>query len=105
MPEYKGYWIALVELAEVRDRLQIGLGLDQLLGAAMQEPDMRITAFRQVAAEAHHLGLVTGVTVHTFNRWQWAAAEFVSETAGRFAIDALAVKYGDGAPPLRMRPV
>jgi CO/xanthine dehydrogenase Mo-binding subunit len=53
-----------------------------------------------VAKEAHRLGLITGVTVHTFNRWQWAEAEFDIIGMGRqkFAVDALAVKYGDGAP-------
>ncbi|WP_119268695.1 xanthine dehydrogenase family protein molybdopterin-binding subunit [Taklimakanibacter deserti] len=59
--------------------------------------------FAQVAAEAHTQGLVTGVTVHTFNRWQWAEAEFDIQGAGRrrLPIDALAVKYGDGAPAER----
>ena len=56
--------------------------------------------FADVAAEAHAQGLVTGVTVHTFNRWQWAEAEFDIAGAGRhrLPVDALAVKYGDGAP-------
>jgi CO/xanthine dehydrogenase Mo-binding subunit len=42
---------------------------------------------------------VTGVAVHTFNRWAWATAEF--EVDGRplkGAIDALSVRWGDGAP-------
>ncbi|MDH6232171.1 CO/xanthine dehydrogenase Mo-binding subunit [Mesorhizobium soli] len=53
-----------------------------------------------VAAEAHRLGLITGVTVHTFNRWQWTEAEFDIPGVGhrKMAIDALALKYGDGAP-------
>lgn len=56
-----------------------------------------------VAAEAHRQGLVTGVTVHSFNRWQWAEAEFDIPGAGRhkLPVDALAVKHGDGAPPDR----
>ena len=56
-------------------------------------------SFEAVAAEAHRLRLVTGVTVHTFNRWQWTEAEFDIPNAGRvrLPIDALAVKYGDGA--------
>jgi CO/xanthine dehydrogenase Mo-binding subunit len=56
--------------------------------------------FAEIAKEAHRLGLVTGVTVHTFNRWQWAEAEFDVAGAGRrkLAVDALALKYGDGAP-------
>jgi CO/xanthine dehydrogenase Mo-binding subunit len=55
--------------------------------------------FAQVAAEAHRLGLVTGVTVHTFNRWQWSEAEFDLPDLGRVRrpIDALAVRYGEGA--------
>ena len=56
-------------------------------------------AFETVAAEAHRLGLVTGVTVHSFNRWQWATAEFHMPGGERvqLAADALAVRYGDGA--------
>lgn len=59
--------------------------------------------FAEVAAEAHAQGLVTGVTLHTFNRWQWAEAEFDIQGAGRhrLPIDALAVRYGDGAPAER----
>jgi CO/xanthine dehydrogenase Mo-binding subunit len=56
-----------------------------------------------LAAKAHELGVLTGACVHTFNRWQWAEAEFDLPGAGRvrLPIDALAVKYGDGAPPAR----
>ena len=44
----------IVEPVEIRDRLQIGLGLDQLLGAAMQEPDMRVDAVDNLAVELEH---------------------------------------------------
>ena len=59
--------------------------------------------FEAVAAEAHRLGLVTGVTVHTFNRWQWATADFDVPGLERvhLAVDALAVRYGEGATPER----
>ncbi|RFB80691.1 xanthine dehydrogenase family protein molybdopterin-binding subunit [Methylovirgula sp. 4M-Z18] len=79
-----------------RDELRLAQG-------AINAAGMQPLPFAAVAAEAHRLGLVTGVTVHTFNRWQWAEAEFDVEGAGhhRFAIDALAVKYGDGAAPER----
>lgn len=56
-------------------------------------------AFERVAAKAHEMGMITGVSVHAFNRWLWAEAEF--EVPGvrrmRMPIDALAVKYGRGA--------
>ncbi|MFS8050337.1 xanthine dehydrogenase family protein molybdopterin-binding subunit [Rhizobium sp. BR 314] len=89
-----------------------GIGGGQIAPEAVRRRDLRLAGgivnaaglqpltFAEVAAEAHRQGLVTGVTVHTFNRWQWAEAEFDLGTLGqhRFAIDALAVRYGDGAP-------
>ena len=44
----------VVEAVEIRDRLQVGLLLDQLLGAAMQQADMRIDAFDDFAVELEH---------------------------------------------------
>ncbi|WP_029002704.1 xanthine dehydrogenase family protein molybdopterin-binding subunit [Azorhizobium doebereinerae] len=69
------------------------------LTAAGLEP----LSFERLAEAAHRLGLVTGVSVHTFNRWQWAQATFDVPTVGMttFPVDALSVRYGDGAPPER----
>src|SRR5262249_51543904 len=39
----------VIETVEIRDRLQISLRFDQLLGAAMQETDMRINALDDLA--------------------------------------------------------
>ena len=44
----------VVEPVEIADRLQVGLVLDQLLGAAMQEADMRIDALDNLAVELEH---------------------------------------------------
>ena len=44
----------VIEPVEIRDRLQIGLLLDQLFGAAMQETDMRIDARDDLAVELQH---------------------------------------------------
>ena len=48
----------VVEPVEIRHRLQVGLVLDQLLGAAMQQADMRIAALDDLAVhledEAQH---------------------------------------------------
>ncbi|MGP0083652.1 MAG: xanthine dehydrogenase family protein molybdopterin-binding subunit [Steroidobacteraceae bacterium] len=72
--------------------------------------DGRLTAggleplsFAQLATAANALGLITGVSVHSFNRWQWAEAIFDVPTVGamRLTLDALAVRYGDGAPAAR----
>ncbi|MUT27283.1 MULTISPECIES: molybdopterin cofactor-binding domain-containing protein [Mesorhizobium] len=54
----------------------------------------------QLAAVAHKLGLVTGVSIHVFNRWQWAEAVFDVPNVGvlRLPADALSVRYGQGAP-------
>ena len=44
----------VVEPVEIRDRLQIGFVLDQLLGAAMQQTDMRIDALNDFAVKLQH---------------------------------------------------
>ena len=44
----------IIEPVEIRDRLQIGLLLDQLFGAAMQQADMRIDALDHFAIELEH---------------------------------------------------
>lgn len=71
----------------------------RLTGGMVNAGGMPPLAFEAVAAEAHRLGLPCGVTVHTFNRWQWTEAEFDVPDRGRLrmAIDALALRYGEGA--------
>ena len=44
----------VVEAVEVADGLQVGLVLDQLLGAAVQEADVRIDALHHLAVELQH---------------------------------------------------
>src|SRR6185437_9943820 len=44
----------VIEPVEIRYRLRIGLGLDQLLGAAMQQADMRIDALDHLTVELEH---------------------------------------------------
>jgi hypothetical protein len=44
----------IVEAVEIGHRLQIGLVLDQLLGAAMQQADMRIDALDDLAVQFEH---------------------------------------------------
>jgi CO/xanthine dehydrogenase Mo-binding subunit len=52
----------------------------------------------RLAREAHARGLVVGATVHAFNRWQWAEADFeVDGASQRFPVDGLSVRYGDSA--------
>ena len=62
---------------------------------------MSTLSFNQIAKKAHEMGLMTGVAVHCFSRWEWAKAEFELPGVGSrmLMVDALAVKYGDGAPP------
>src|SRR3974377_348335 len=53
----------VVEAVEIGQRLEIGLMLDQLLGAAVEQPDMRIEAFDDLAVELEH------ETQHAMSRW------------------------------------
>jgi CO/xanthine dehydrogenase Mo-binding subunit len=64
---------------------------------ALNVPGLPPLDLRQLAAEAHASGLVTGATVHAFNRWQWAQADFeVDDAALRLPIDGLSVRRGAG---------
>jgi CO/xanthine dehydrogenase Mo-binding subunit len=59
-------------------------------------------AFKRLARKAHELGLVTGASVHGFNRWSWATGEFeINGRREQVPLDAMAVKYGDGADAAR----
>jgi len=50
----------------------------------------------RLAARAHKLALVTGVVAHTFNRWQWAEADFAVDGQNhRRALDGLAVRHAE----------
>jgi CO/xanthine dehydrogenase Mo-binding subunit len=45
--------------------------------------------FAQLAKKAHDMGLVTGASVHGFNRWSWAEADFVIDgVRERLPLDA-----------------
>ncbi len=58
--------------------------------------------YEQLVKKAHELGLVTGATVHVFNRWQWTEAEFeILGNVVRIPLDGLSVHYGDGADKTR----
>ena len=61
---------------------------------------MSTLSFEQIAKKAHEMGLITGVAVHCFSRWQWTTADFEIPGFGmrNLAMDALAVRYGEGAP-------
>ncbi len=77
-----------VELADLR------IGPDGLGGGGMTP-----IPFEVLAKKAHEMGLITGVAVHAYSSWQWARADFDIPTIGNvnLPLDALAVKYGDGA--------
>ena len=44
----------VVEPVEIGDRLGVGLRLDQLLGAAVEQPDMRVDPLDDLAVELQH---------------------------------------------------
>jgi CO/xanthine dehydrogenase Mo-binding subunit len=78
----------------------LGPGDLRVANGKLAAGDLEPLDLRALAAKAHDTGAVTAACVHAFNRRGWAEAEFDLPGAGRvhLPIDALAVKYGDGAP-------
>ena len=104
----EGLWPAAVDL------WKRGYGGGQFAALSIRREDARwvdgkLTAgglapldIGAIVKRAYALGLVTGATVHTFNRWQWAEAEFpIDANPGaatqRLPLDAVSLRYGDGA--------
>lgn len=71
----------------------------RFVGGRLTAAGLEPLTFERLAATADRLGLITAVSVHTFNRWQWAEAGFDVPTIGRIRLpaDALSVRYGAGA--------
>lgn len=60
---------------------------------------MQPLSLARLAAQAHSMGLVVGVVVHGFNRWQWAEADFrIGNQSERLALDGLALCFGGQRP-------
>lgn len=50
----------------------------------------------QIVAKAFEMGLATGAVVHTFNRWQWAEADFpLAGDDARLPLDGIALRWGE----------
>lgn len=59
---------------------------------------MQPLSLQALAQKAHAMQLVTGAVGHTFNRWQWAEADFdILGTSARRPLDALAVRLGSAS--------
>jgi CO/xanthine dehydrogenase Mo-binding subunit len=64
---------------------------------ALTAPGMKELGVRELAAQAHASGLVTGATVHAFNRWRWAEADFeINGRTARLPLDGLSLRNGEG---------
>lgn len=64
----------------------------------LSEAGLEALSLERLAHKAHELGLVTGATVHVFNRWQWSEADFeINGTLTRLPLDGLSLRYGAGA--------
>lgn len=96
-----GLWPAALAIWARSGRAELGalksedaLWRDGYLTVKGREP----LPLTRLAQEAHARGLVVGAAVHGFNRWQWAEADFTVDGASvRVSVDALSVRYGDGA--------
>jgi len=53
--------------------------------------------YQRIVEKAYDMGLPTGVTVHVFNRWRWAEADFaLNGQTVRLPLDGLSLRKGEG---------
>lgn len=58
----------------------------------------------QLVQRMYEIQSVTGAAVHSFNRWQWAEADYaIGKSSARFPLDGVSVRYGVGIGPLPNR--
>ena len=78
--------------------LSVEVGEARFVDGKLSAGGLEPLGFERLFAAARAQGLVTAVSVHTFNRWEWAEAEFDVPGAGivRLPADALSVRTGDG---------
>ena len=57
---------------------------------------MEPLSFERLAKKAHEMGLVTGVMLHAYNRWEWSTAKFrLDGTDWSGAFDSLAIRQAN----------
>jgi len=70
---------------------------------------MEALPMAMLAKTAYEMGFATGATVHVFNRWQWAEADWDlgDGVTQRLPVDGIALRYGKGgaATPAAAAPV
>jgi CO/xanthine dehydrogenase Mo-binding subunit len=94
-----GLWPAALELWSIPpDDVRAALFEDaRWLDGQLTFAGMPALSLRDIAAQAHESGHVTGAMAHGFSRWAWAAARFrVGDAAWTADIDALALRRGAG---------
>ena len=65
---------------------------------------MSVLSLEQLTQKAYQMGGVTGATVHVFNRWQWAEADFtLNGQVERLPIDGLALRHANAQFQTRPR--
>lgn len=97
-PAALAIWSAGPDGGELRS-LSVDVAQARFTNGRLTAGGLEPLGLERLAATAHALGLVTAVSVHTFNRWQWAEAEFDVPGAGniRLPADALSIRLGAGA--------
>lgn len=67
---------------------------------------MEPLAWNALVAKMYELETVTGAAVHSFNRWQWAEADYAisPQQSVRLPLDGVSVRYGQGRRLSRATP-
>jgi CO/xanthine dehydrogenase Mo-binding subunit len=90
-----GIWPSAVALWKGRGTLPSGIEATHWVNGELTAAGLPPLSWQMLVETAYGMGGVTGVTVHAFNRWQWAEADYpIGDGSARLPLDGVSVRYG-----------
>ena len=92
-----GIWPAALALWQGQGRPPVGIEAARWIDGTLRAEGLPPISWERLVSTAYEMGGVTGATVHSFNRWQWAEASYrIGAGQARLPLDGVSVRYGPG---------
>ena len=90
-----GIWPAALALWKGRGAAPPGIEATRWVNGELTAPGLSPLPWNTLVRTAYEINGVTGATVHSFNGWQWAEADYqIGAGSARLPLDGVSVRYG-----------